>query len=142
VRCWRWLFGNKIPISARPASWPGFRVADIKVMRDAYTGQYKGFASRPGFRVFFFTPVTGPRRSLSLKLSDIRVYAPQIRIKVMRGAYSGQCKGFAFALFATPEGAQSNKEEEAATTPHGLHARPSSWPGFSFCFITLKPRVE
>ena len=28
---------------------------------------------------FFFTLVTGPRRSLSLKLSDIRVYEPQIR---------------------------------------------------------------
>jgi hypothetical protein len=28
---------------------------------------------------FFFTLVTGPRRSLSLKLSDTRVYAPQIR---------------------------------------------------------------
>ena len=27
---------------------------------------------------FFFTRVTGPRRSLSLKLSDTRVYAPQI----------------------------------------------------------------
>ena len=28
---------------------------------------------------FFFTPVTGPRRSLSLKLRDTRVYEPQIR---------------------------------------------------------------
>ena len=28
---------------------------------------------------FFFTLVTGPRRSLSLKLSDTIVYAPQIR---------------------------------------------------------------
>ena len=28
---------------------------------------------------FFFTLVTGPRRSLSLKLSDTRVYEPQIR---------------------------------------------------------------
>ena len=28
---------------------------------------------------FFLTLVTGPRRSLSLKLSDTRVYAPQIR---------------------------------------------------------------
>jgi len=27
----------------------------------------------------FFTLVTGPRRSLSLKLSDTRVYEPQIR---------------------------------------------------------------
>ena len=31
---------------------------------------------------FFFTLVTGPRRSLSLKLSDIRVYEPQIRARL------------------------------------------------------------
>jgi len=30
----------------------------------------------------FFTLVTGPRRSLSLKLSDTRVYAPQIRARL------------------------------------------------------------
>jgi len=30
-------------------------------------------------QVFFFTLVTGPRRSLSFKLSDTRVYEPQIR---------------------------------------------------------------
>jgi len=29
--------------------------------------------------LFFFTLVTGPRRSLSLQLSDTRVYEPQIR---------------------------------------------------------------
>ena len=28
---------------------------------------------------FFFTLATGPRKSLSLKLSDTRVYEPQIR---------------------------------------------------------------
>jgi len=31
---------------------------------------------------FFFTLVTGPRRSLSLKMSDTRVYAPQIRARL------------------------------------------------------------
>ena len=30
----------------------------------------------------FFTLVTGPRRSLSLKLSDTKVYAPQIRARL------------------------------------------------------------
>jgi len=30
--------------------------------------------------VLFFTLVTGPRRSLSLKLSDTRVYGPQISL--------------------------------------------------------------
>ena len=31
---------------------------------------------------FFFTLVTGPRRSLSLMLSDTRVYAPEIRTRL------------------------------------------------------------
>jgi len=31
---------------------------------------------------FFFTLVTGPRRSLSLKLNDTRVYEPQIRARL------------------------------------------------------------
>ena len=31
---------------------------------------------------FFFTLVTGPRRSLSLKMSDKRVYEPQIRARL------------------------------------------------------------
>ena len=34
------------------------------------------------FFFFFFTLVTGPRRSLSLKLSDTRVYGPQIRARL------------------------------------------------------------
>ena len=32
----------------------------------------------PAFFFFFFTLVTGPRRSLRLKLSDTRVYAPAV----------------------------------------------------------------
>ena len=34
---------------------------------------------------FFFTLVTGPSRSLSLKLSDTRVYAPQIQARLGTG---------------------------------------------------------
>jgi len=34
------------------------------------------------FFFFFFTLVIGPRRSLSLKLSDMRVYEPQIRARL------------------------------------------------------------
>jgi len=34
------------------------------------------------FFFFFFTLVTGPRRSLGLKLSDTRVYTPQIRARL------------------------------------------------------------
>jgi len=45
----------------------------------------------PGF-FFFFTPVTGPRRSLSLKLSDTRVYEPQIRAHL--GTTAHLCKVF------------------------------------------------
>jgi len=39
---------------------------------------------------FFFTLVTGLRRSLSLKQSDARVYEPQIRARlgIMRGLVS------------------------------------------------------
>jgi len=37
----------------------------------------------PGtIRAFFFTLVTGPGRSLSLNLSDTRVYEPQIRARL------------------------------------------------------------
>ena len=34
------------------------------------------------FFFFFFALVTGPRRSLSLKLSDTQVYEPQIRARL------------------------------------------------------------
>jgi hypothetical protein len=34
------------------------------------------------FFFFFFTLVTGPRRSLSLKLSDTRLYEPEIRTRL------------------------------------------------------------
>ena len=34
------------------------------------------------FFFFFFTRVTGPRRSLSLKMSEIRVYEPPIRARL------------------------------------------------------------
>ena len=36
--------------------------------------------------LFFFTLVTGPRRFLTLKLSDIRVSEPQIRARIKYGA--------------------------------------------------------
>ena len=40
-----------------------------------------GFAGDFFFLLLFFTLVTGPRRSLSLKLSDTRVYEPQTRAR-------------------------------------------------------------
>jgi len=39
----------------------------------------------------FFTLVTGPRRFLSLKLSDTRVYEPQMRARLGTTAYF--CRG-------------------------------------------------
>jgi len=46
---------------------------------------------------FFFTVVAGPRRSLSLKLSDTRVYEPTTR------ARSAQVRAFNFFFFITLE---------------------------------------
>jgi len=40
---------------------------------------------------FFFTLVTGPTRSLSLKLSDARVYEPQIRARLGTAGGSTLC---------------------------------------------------
>ena len=54
----------------------------------------RGAVSPQTFFFFFFTLVTGPRRSLSLKLSGTRVHAPEIRGDrllrrlVLRGAVS------------------------------------------------------
>jgi len=49
---------------------------------------------------FFFTLVTGPRRSLSLKLSDTRFYAPQIRARLGTTARARikQCVWQSFSL--------------------------------------------
>jgi len=49
---------------------------------------------------FFFTIVTGPRRSLSLKLSDTRVFEPQIRARLVATTYF--CVVVVLKLRATP----------------------------------------
>ena len=46
------------------------------------------------FFFFFFTLVTGPRRSLSLRLSDTRVYEPQIRARLGTTALFGRVHYF------------------------------------------------
>jgi len=46
--------------------------------------------ARTHFFFFFFTLVTGPRRSLRLKLSDTIVYEPQIRARL---GTTAQCDG-------------------------------------------------
>ena len=53
---------------------------------------------------FFFTLVTGPRRSLSLKLSDTRVYEPQMRARL------GTTRDLASLLLAG--------SMEGSTSPH------------------------
>jgi len=53
------------------------------------------------FFLLFFTLVTGPRRSLNLKLSDTRVYAPQIRARLATTAHF--CKAVALELTAVPK---------------------------------------
>ena len=58
---------------------------------------------------FFFTLVTGPRRSLSLKLSDTRVYEPQIRARLRR---------FLVELFERSVDAFIH-EDEPASAAHG-----------------------
>jgi len=58
------------------------------------SGGGKSPAGWEGGKVFFFffcTLVTGPKRSLSLKLSDTRVYEPQIRARL--GTTAHFCEG-------------------------------------------------
>ena len=50
-------------------------------LEGSLTGLGRSWIRLQGF-FFFFTLATGPRRSLSLKLSDTRVYEPQIRARL------------------------------------------------------------
>jgi len=52
------------------------------------------------FFFFFFTLVTGPRRSLRLKLSDTRVYEPQTRARL--GTTAHFCEVVVLKLSAVP----------------------------------------
>ena len=46
---------------------------------------------------FFFTLITGPRRSLSFKLSDARVYEPCIRARLGNKVLLATCPARALA---------------------------------------------
>jgi len=66
---------------------------ELPVCNAAYKGdlhelqaRFHAQDSEAGLFFFFFTLVTGPRRSLSLELSDTRVYEPQIQ------AYCSSCR--------------------------------------------------
>jgi len=52
--------------------------------------------------VFFFTLVTGPRRSSSLKLSDTGVYAPQIRATSLRAPTNSRAHAHSHCLCPRP----------------------------------------
>jgi len=56
-----------------------FWVAPEEIIEALKEAEFEDFEVSP----FFFTLVTGPRRSLSLKLSDTRVYEPDF--EVIRG---------------------------------------------------------
>jgi len=72
---------------------------------------------------FFFTLVTGPRRYLSLKLSDTRVYEPQIRARL--GTTAHVCKVQSLRILR-----QVHRHAPLLPDPSSLF------------FITLKSRVE
>ena len=80
-----WLYGERA-VSTNPGTWGDIYSISTKP-RNA--GWYRAESSRARlhkprrmFFFFFFTLVTGHCRSLSLKLSDIRVYEPQIRARL------------------------------------------------------------
>ena len=78
-------------------------------------------ASGEGF-FFFFTLVTGPRRSLRLKLSDTRVYEPQIRARLGTTAHFCEVvvlKLRAIQLKHTPSWAGSGAGVEPAPPDEG-----------------------
>jgi len=76
--------------------------------------------------IFFFTLVTGPSWSLSLKLSDTRVYEPEIRARLGTTAH--------FCEVVLPEAGSVVARSRVAAM--GLRAL------LLFFFITLEPRVE
>jgi len=59
------------------------------------------------FFFFFFTLVTGPRRSLSLRLSDTRVYEPQIRARLGTTAHFCKVASVLNVLYGEPSFTQS-----------------------------------
>ena len=60
---------------------PRYR-AIVEVLACPFFYYRRGIDVRRMLLLFFFTLVTGPRRSLSLKLSDTKVYEPQIRARM------------------------------------------------------------
>ena len=93
-------------------------------------------ALRLYFFFFFliFTLVASPRRPLSLKLSDTRVYEPQIRAHL--GTTAHFCRVVVLKLKAVP-----NWYHDGLETHDAQHGAVRLYFFLFFC-ITLKPRVE
>jgi len=95
---------------------------------------------------FFITLVTGPRRALSLNLSNTRVHEPQIRARL--GTTAHLCRVVFLKLRAVPTG--SDGKGRAGPLAGGRRdplrsagpGTPGSPPPHLLFFVTPKPRVE
>jgi len=105
-------------------------------------GRRRSNHSETGSRIhfFFFTLVTGPRRSVRLKLRDTTVYEPQIRARL--GTTAHLCK----VVVHTPEVEPASGTQEG--DPLGEHFNLSTWRWHSAdelgspAHLTLNPKPE
>ena len=90
------------------------------------------------FFFFSFTLATGPRRSLSFKLSDTRVYEPHIRARL------GTNLTHPLTNPQVPHGVPFTAAAPERKLPHEGFGSYAYVPEVRllFFFITLKPRVE
>jgi len=98
---------------------------------------------------FFFTLVTGPESSLSLKLSDIRVYEPQIRAR--HGTPAHLCKATALPkglelravpiLYSSPPAANTHTATSSPQEGGGLRTSDPPSPLGHLIEPPLPPRT-
>ena len=77
---------------------------------------------------FFFTLVTGPRRSLRLTLGDTRVYGPQVRARLVTIAHL--CQVVVLKLRAVPVKHSSQFKNSPSGSQRWRRSRTSSLPRF------------
>ena len=91
-----WAILDSIHPKGDPASWGNKRIRVQNI-----------------FFFLIFTRVTGPARSLSLELSDARVFEPQIRARI--GTTAHFCEAVVLKLFLpSPTGARERGHRETA----------------------------
>ena len=78
---------RRIQSHALPVAVEAFAFRVLDYHRHLGHTTYPGRSGGGESLFFFFTLVTGSRRSVSLKLSDKRVYAPQIRARLRTAAH-------------------------------------------------------